>query len=211
MLLTVAKYYTPSRRLIQRDYTNRETYQTDPWKEDAAPESVLSKRPKFTTTGGRTVFGGGGITPDVIVSSERLTPKEVELEQAGVFFEAATKLSPPLRSRYSKFEEFLTSYQPDAPALATLRAEAEKDSVKVTDDDWKKEIPYVSRRLKAEMGGNLFGVDARYRVDITGDRQLQKALELFPEASKLLSQSGSSSGERVGQARAPRGERVGTR
>ena len=186
LLLTVAKYYTPSGRLIQRDYTNRETYQTDPFKEDAAPESVLATRPKFTTAGGRTVYGGGGITPDDIVSSDKFTPKEADLEQAAVFFETATRLGPPLKASWPKFDDFLAQYQPDESAVAALRQEAGKDSVKMTEDDWKTEMPYIKRRLKAEMAGNLFGVDARYRVDITGDRQLQRALELFPEAQKLL-------------------------
>jgi len=186
MLLTVAKYYTPSGRLIQRDYTNRETYQTDPFKEDAAPESVLATRPKFTTAGGRTVYGGGGITPDEIVPSDKITPKEADLEQAAVFFETATRLAPSVKSRWSNFDDFLLKYQPDESALAALRQEAAKDSVKMTDADWKTELPYVTRRLKAEIAGNLYGVDARYRVDITGDKQLQRALGMFPEAQKLL-------------------------
>jgi carboxyl-terminal processing protease len=186
MLLTVAKYYTPSGRLIQRDYTNRETYQSDPFKEDAAPESVLATRPKFTTTGGRTVYGGGGITPDEIVPSDKITSKEADLEQAAVFFETATRIAPPMKARWSNFNDFLAKYQPDESALAALRQEAAKDSVKLTDEDWKTELPYIQRRLKAEMAGNLFGVDARYRVDITGDKQLQKALGMFPEAQKLL-------------------------
>jgi carboxyl-terminal processing protease len=185
-LLTVAKYYTPSGRLIQRDYTNRETYQSDPFKEDAAPESVLTTRPKFTTAGGRTVYGGGGITPDEIVSSDRITAKEAELEQAAVFFETATRIAPPLRARFNKFEDFLAKYDPDDAAIGALRQEVERDSVKMTADDWKTEMPYMKRRLKAEMAGSLFGVDARYRVDITGDKQLQHALGLFPEAEKLL-------------------------
>jgi carboxyl-terminal processing protease len=186
MLLTVAKYYTPSGRLIQRDYTNRETYQTDPFKEDAAPESVLATRPKFTTAGGRTVYGGGGITPDEIVPSDKITNKEADLEQAAVFFETATRIAPAMKTRWSNFNDFLTKYQPDESALAALRQEAAKDSVKLTEDDWKTELPYIQRRLKAEIAGNLFGVDARYRVDITGDKQLAKALGLFPEAQKLL-------------------------
>jgi len=186
MLLTVAKYYTPSGRLIQRDYTNRETYQTDPFKEDAAPESVLATRPKFTTAGGRTVYGGGGITPDEIVPSDKITPKEADLEQAAVFFETATRVAPTVKARWGNFDDFLAKYQPDESSLAALRQEAAKDSVKLTDAEWKTELPYVTRRLKAEIAGNLYGVDARYRVDITGDKQLQRALGMFPEAQKLL-------------------------
>lgn len=187
LLLTVAKYYTPSGRLIQRDYSDRESYQADAWKEDAAPESVLATRPKFTTAGGRTVYGGGGITPDVVIPSARVSARQAEIEQAGALFETATRLSAPLRGRYARFEDFLRSYEVDDSALATLRGELERDSVRIGDEDWAAEREYVSRRLKAEIAGALFGLEARYRVDITGDRQLQQALDLFPEASKLLS------------------------
>jgi carboxyl-terminal processing protease len=195
LLLTVAKYYTPSGRLIQRDYSDRESYQIDAWKEDAAPESVLAARPKFTTPGGRTVYGGGGITPDVVVPSQRVSQRQAQIEQAGALFETATRLAPPLQGRYARFEDFLKSYQPDETALAQLRQELEADSARFGDDDWQNEREYVSRRLKAEIGGNLFGLDARYRVDITGDKQLQRALELFPEASKLLSSAGTLPGK----------------
>jgi len=210
LLLTVAKYYTPSGRLIQRDYSNRETYQTDPFKEDAAPESVLAQRPKFTTAGGRTVYGGGGITPDDIVSSDKITAKEMELEQAAVFFETATRVAPPLKASWPKFDDFLTKYQVDETAVAAMRGEAVKDSVQMNDADWKTELPYMKRRLKAEIASNLYGVDARYRVDITGDKQLQRALELFPQAQKLLAHTQPIEKGKTA-AKASRGETVKTR
>lgn len=187
LLLTVAKYYTPSGRLIQRDYSDREAYQTEVWKEDAAPESVLATRPRFTTSGGRTVYGGGGITPDDIVPSDRVNAKEAEMEQAGAFFETGTRLAVPLRGRYAGFDQFQTGYHVDEVALDALRAELKRANVTVSEEDWRTERDYVSRRLKAEVAGSLFGVDARYRVDITADKQLLRALELFPEATKLLS------------------------
>jgi carboxyl-terminal processing protease len=64
LLLTIAKYYTPSGRLIQRDYskfTDRDEYARDAERSDVPSDSVLATRPKFKTTGGRTVYGGGGI------------------------------------------------------------------------------------------------------------------------------------------------------
>src|SRR5438477_7381901 len=70
LLLTVAHYYTPSGRLIQRDYTkfaDRSEYQEDAYKVDVPSDSVLATLPKFKTAGGRQVYGGGGIYPDVIV------------------------------------------------------------------------------------------------------------------------------------------------
>ena len=69
LLLTIAKYYTPSGRLIQRSYTGKDQqeYQEEAYKDDVPPDSVLEKRPQFKTAGGRTVYGGGGIHPDVVL------------------------------------------------------------------------------------------------------------------------------------------------
>jgi carboxyl-terminal processing protease len=211
LLLTVAKYYTPSGRCIQRDYSDRAAYQTDPWKDDAAPESVLATRPKFTTVGGRTVYGGGGITPDVIIPSARVTTQEAQIEQSGSLFETATALSGPLRGKYARFEDFLAGYKVDDAAMAALRAEATHDSVLWTDDQWKTEHDYVARRLQAEVAGNLFGVDARYRVDITGDPQLERALDLFPQADKLLAHAQTLGVGRADGARRARPTATGER
>ena len=109
LLLTIAKYYTPSGRLIQRDYaaSDRQQYQEEAYSRDVEPDSVLAKRPKFQTEGGRTVFGGGGIRPDVIVPSESLTTAEVDLERASLFFDYATRIVGAERDKFPKdFESF---------------------------------------------------------------------------------------------------------
>lgn len=189
LLLTVAKYYTPSGRLIQRDYSDRDAYRDEAWAEDAVPESVLAGRPKFTTPGGRTVYGGGGITPDVLVSSPRLTALEIELEQEGVFFEAATRLAESVGGRYQSFDDYLSDFVPGEPEMRALGEELEKAEIALGAEDWATEGEYARRRLKAEIAGHLFGREAAYRVDLVADDQVQQALERFPEASRLLSLS----------------------
>ena len=96
LLLTVARYYTPSGRGIQRDYTKFEDqadYQADAFKEEVPTDSALALRPKFRTTGGRTVYGGGGIYPDVVVhDSPRLTQPEIEMITKRAFFDYANSL-----------------------------------------------------------------------------------------------------------------------
>ena len=70
LLLTIAHYYTPSGRLIQRDYSkfeDRDQYAMDAYKVEVPSDSVLATLPKFKTSGGRTVYGGGGIYPDVLI------------------------------------------------------------------------------------------------------------------------------------------------
>jgi carboxyl-terminal processing protease len=191
LLLTVAKYYTPSGRLIQRSYEDEETYRTEIWEQDAESDSALATHPKFTTAAGRTVYGGGGIRPDVIIPSTPITDKAVELEQAGVFFETATQLAPNARGRYVDFDDFLASFQVSEADLEVFWNEVRDAELELPDEEWKENFDYIQLRIKAEIAGNLYGRDASYRVNITGDEQLQEALKLFPEASRLLSQSES--------------------
>ena len=58
--------------------------------------------------------------------------------------------------------------------------------VKLTAAQLDQEQDYIRRRIKAEVASNLFGLVARYRIDAEGDGQLQKALDLFPQARKML-------------------------
>ena len=60
-----------------------------------------------------------------------------------------------------------------------------------------KEDPYIRRRLKAEVASNLYGLVARYRVDSEGDGQLQKALDMMPQARKLLAANPNESKKKI--------------
>ena len=192
LLLTIAKYYTPSGRLIQRDYSSvdKEKYQEEAFARDVEEDSVLAKRPKFNTAAGRTVYGGGGIRPDVLVPSESLTVAEVDLERASVFFDFATRIVGQDREKLPKaFDEFARTYRISDLQFAEFRRYATEKKVKLTPEQMIKEDPYIRRRLKAEVASSLYGLVARYRVDSEGDGQLQKALNLMPQARKLLAAS----------------------
>jgi carboxyl-terminal processing protease len=192
LLLTIAKYYTPSGRLIQRDYGtgDRQSYQEEAYSRDVEPDSVLAKRPKFETEGGRTVYGGGGIRPDVIVPSESLSTAEVDLERASLFFDFATHLVGQDRTRFPKeFDEFARAWSVTPAQLGEFKQFAATKKVKLTGAQIDAEQRYVSRRIKAEVASNLYGLVARYRIDAEGDGQLQKALDLFPQARRLLASS----------------------
>jgi len=192
LLLTIAHYYTPSGRLIQRDYSSgdKEKYQEEAFSRDVEADSVLAKRPKFTTASGRTVYGGGGIRPDVIIPSESLTVAEVDLERASVFFDYATHLVGSDRDKFPKaYEEFQKNWTVSEAQDQEFRKYATDHKVKLTAEQFEKEDGYIRRRLRAEVASNLFGLVARYRIDSEGDGQLQKALELMPQARRLLAAS----------------------
>ena len=182
LALTTAKYYTPSGRLIQRDYSNLDDYFLDAELEDDAPSAV---DPETTghevrkTDSGRAVYGGGGITPDYIVHSEResmiisrLTRREnltfdyavryvathPDLKQGFVFGDAGVK----------DFQAFLTSRNVTYPA-----------------DEFEKSRKGIERRLRSQIGRVKWGAETESKILIEGDTQVQKALTLFDEAAKL--------------------------
>jgi len=185
LALTTAKYYTPSGRCIQRDYKEFIEYVTPADEEDGegdAPAAPGSSE-VFRTAGGRVVYGGGGITPDVVVKAGRLSRFMATLYARGVFFEWAVQyrakhpdVPRDFRVTDAVRDDFLAwlDARPNAPEMpARVSWEAEKDR------------SLLDRALAEELVGAVHGPEAGYRISIEGDEQLKKALTLFPEAEKL--------------------------
>ncbi len=115
LMLSVARYYTPSGRLIQRPYDgSKEEYikegfdDYDPNAEDVDKEG----RPVYYTDLGREVYGGGGITPDTILMPlKRLNSLEIELRKSNLFFEFSDNYLIRMNDIPEKFEDFLNNYR----------------------------------------------------------------------------------------------------
>jgi len=192
LLLTVARYYTPSGRGIQRDYTKFEDqtdYQAEAFKEEVPSESTLATRPKFKTTSGRTVYGGGGIYPDVVVhDSPRLSRPEIDMITKRVFFDYANDL---VIKRNDWKPEVLArdKFKLDDPQWKKLREAIAGKGVKLDDSTWTAEKPFVLHQVRAEIAAQSMGALERYKINVEEDVQLGKALELFPQAQKLVASS----------------------
>ena len=140
--------------------------------------------------GGRTVYGGGGITPDYIVKSADITDLTKNLLRHDTFFPFITAFldqeAPKLRLQYKDdFKAFNQDYQISGELLANFRTFIEKKDIKVDDKSYEKDKVYIKARLKAYMARSLWGNDGWYTVMLDVDPQLQKALTLFPEAQKI--------------------------
>jgi carboxyl-terminal processing protease len=185
LALTTAKYYTPSGRCIQRDYREFIEYVTPADEEETEDGAAADagKREVYRTAGGRVVYGGGGITPDVVVRAERLSRWMATLYARGVFFEWAVqyraknpevprdfKVTDAIRDDFFTFADS----RPNAPQTPARTAFADE-----------KDKAGLDRALAEELVGAVHGPEAGYRVSIAGDAQLRKALTLFPEAEKL--------------------------
>ncbi len=193
LLLTIAHYYTPSGRLIQRDYTkydNRDDYALDALKDDVPSDSVLATRPKFKTSGGRTVYGGGGIYPDVVIKDPPLlTRPQADMIQKRVFFEYATHYATVHKNGAWTAEKFGKGFTLDDTEWGELHKIMENRKVALTDSIWKADRPFMLWQIRSELASATLGSVDRYRIICEQDDQLNAALELFPRASKLLTQA----------------------
>lgn len=201
--LTIARYYTPSGRLIQRSYTGKgkEEYAEEAFDrkevegnnlEHSQDSAILgdSLKPKFKTDGGRTVYGGGGITPDYIVKPADLTEGTKNLLRHDVFFPFVTgyldREGTALRSKFGKgLDEFKSGYHVSDEMMRDFRTFSEKKGITVDSSSFNKDYDYVAARLKAYVARSLWGEEGWFSVLLDVDAQFQKAVTLFPEAQKI--------------------------
>ena len=197
LLLTVARYYTPSGRLIQRSYKNREEYLNHWDEEDAAQSDSLETIAEADTAGRpvyytlnehRAVRGGGGINPDIrIASPPDLSEAESKLEQTRAYFEYAaeyTNKHPELGKM--DVNAFLKNYKVSDEMLNQLDQKALASTVvKLTPEEVKSNREYSRKALKRELANNLWGTVARYRVHLADDPVVSEALRHFSEAEMM--------------------------
>ncbi|MEM7052330.1 MAG: S41 family peptidase [Acidobacteriota bacterium] len=185
LALTTAKYYTPSGRLIQRDYTSFfDYYNYDPTAEDPR-QAVGEGDPAeiFRTDLGREVYGGGGITPDVEIEPTDFTPFQQYLFARSTFFAFAVDYA----SRQQVSDDTWQPPEDLADAFEQWLIDEEfatREQLDEEMDDVGRELSV--RQIHAEIMNSAFGQEARHRVLARGDVQVQRALELFGEAGELL-------------------------
>jgi carboxyl-terminal processing protease len=197
--LTIARYYTPSGRLIQRSYSDgKDKYQREAFERDEVEgenithteEKADSTRPRFKTGAGRTIYGGGGITPDYIVKSDTGTQFSRVISRRNLFYEFVTKYlstqGPAIKERYkNNFEQFNKSFDVKESVEPEFLAYVKSKGVEFKDDQYKHDKEYIEARLKAHIARNFWGNDGWYPVILKVDNQLKKALVLFPEAEHI--------------------------
>ena len=184
LALTTSKYYTPSGRNIQRDYSSfYDYYMADENEDGTGTEVPLKDRKQFKTDTGRVVYGGGGITPDVFVKPAPLSRATQLLEVRSVLFNYGVD--------YAAKHPDLTKDLVISPALIEdfVHFASDKDVAPVSEirDALQKpnDRTYIERALKAEIIAAKFGFDASYPFRLQGDNQIDRAIELFPDAQKL--------------------------
>ena len=181
LALTTAKYYTPSGRLIQRDYSSWFDYTTH---NGATAEGIDSLGEPYQTDLGRTVYGGGGITPDVLIEPEQAGGFVQFLVARSAFFDYAveyTSRNTIANRDWSPSEEVFEGFL--SWAVSEELADREEIDEGLTEPEDRER---AKRLLHAEVVNAVFGLEARYEVLAGGDNQIRKALTLFDQAGELL-------------------------
>jgi len=175
LALTTAHYYTPSGRLIQRDYSNISLYDYY-YNRDAESGSNASREVKLTDSG-RTVYGGGGITPDVVIPPVKGNHFEDTLLQHYAFFNYA--------KRYVVSHHPTKSFEVDDAVLQDFRKSLDEASVPYTQADLVDNNDWIKSNIKAEIFVDALGQDEGLKARAESDPEVIRAIELLPQAKAL--------------------------
>ncbi|MER3631190.1 MAG: hypothetical protein C4325_02650 [Blastocatellia bacterium] len=201
LLLTIAKYQTPSGRLIQRDYSNGNLY--DYYTNGGIgsdDEPIQPKGPESKTDAGRSVFSGGGINPDVFIKADTITAEQArqQLRLANPIFHFAMdlaygkvpgfeayKVDRPIRFGY----DIKPTDYPITDALFNEFKRFADAKYKIPASSVEKERKFVERSLRSELITAAYGTTSSFQVFNEYDTQIAKAIELLPKAKALLAES----------------------
>src|SRR5216117_983246 len=185
LALTTQKWYTPSGRLIQRDYSQISQFdyynhrETTPAKHDDIKHSDI----------GRLVYGGGGITPDYLVEEPKSNNFQTLMVSRFAFYTF-------VRDFLAKHPPVELSFQASDALLGEFQQHLTKRGIQFAEKDFQDNKDYLKRLIRYEVVYNRFGVSEAARVLLDGDPQVLKAIDLIPEAKDLASKARRQIAER---------------
>ena len=187
--LTIARYYTPTGRCIQKSYKGSiEEYYQDQFErmdngELYRPDTTLFVDSlKFKTPKGKTVYGGGGIMPDIFIpfDSTGMSFYYTELRYSNAFPSFAFDFVNNKRNQWKTPEQFNSSFKVTDDLLSKFVIYAEKqEKVKQNVGGFKWSKRLISQTLKSEIARQLWIEDGYFTVMQGNDGEIQKALQIL--------------------------------
>jgi carboxyl-terminal processing protease len=175
--LTTAKYFTPSGRCIDAQPKQARIRSASDIKIGKQAEE---KKPQFKTAMGRIVYGGGGITPDVVVKLPQLSTISEKLERNLMFYKFAGEYLE--KHKGIKPESFRVT----SPMVSDFKKYLKEKSFEYEEKDFDADRAYVERAIAREAANELAGEEAAFKIHIQGDPQVQKGFELLRKARSRL-------------------------
>lgn len=199
--LTVARYYTPTGRCIQRPYGDSVVYENDIHErmirgelisEDSInfPDSL-----KFTTPKGRIVYGGGGIMPDVFVPLDSIYFSGLlsDIAYSGIIRDYCFEYLEINKSSLNKYSEsqFIRRFQVNDMMVRKLLEKSDKKVLNKQQRVVQRITPQLKRRIKAQMARNLFGENSMYKVLLEEDADFERAMQVLSKPGDLGLENGN--------------------
>lgn len=199
MTLTTARYYTPFGRSLQRDYSSGSIYDYYTHGEDSPDTADLDVKPKpvgspVVAANGRTLFGGRGIEPDVVVAAPKANLLRGRINEEAFFFTrqlVAGKVAGFENMRADK-QSFKTVLQPGEISVTDKLFEAFRSFVVndeksgLTAENVASQVEYAKTRLREEIATATYSNEAGVQALLENDPQVLKAIEVMPQASGLV-------------------------
>lgn len=180
LALTTQHYYTPSGRLIQRNYSNIS------FLDYYYGKRVASKDPQDVkqTDLGRVVYGGGGITPDEKFEAPKLDAFELNVARKNAFFNFSAFYFGDHATKLPK------GWTPDEKVMESFHDWLLKSQkVQFSEADWTRDHTWMRDQLRAEMYITAFSYEDSQRIAVEQDPEIEKAIEAMPKAANLLAES----------------------
>ena len=198
--LTIAHYFTPSGRCIQKPYEKgkQKDYQMDVYNRLKSGELMSADSVHFadslkyyTLKKHRVVYGGGGIMPDDFVPLDTLkyTKYHRQLAAKSIIINANLRYvdehRKQLQQQYTSFEDYRQNYEVPQQLIDHIKAEGEKQKVTPKDDaELQQTIPYLRLQLKALIARDLWNMDEYFAIFNESNDAVQRALQLIDSKKK---------------------------
>ncbi|HVA01349.1 MAG TPA: S41 family peptidase [Terriglobia bacterium] len=176
LALTTARYYTPSGRLIQRNYNNVSLYDYYYHPGDISTPHAEVRY----TDGGRKVYGGGGITPDIAVPEKKLTPVQETLIRNAAFFKFA-------QSYLAVHQTIPEDFQVSDSVLAEFQKFLADQKIPLSSEDLKNELAFVQEHIRVQLVEDIYGQNVADRLTVENDPLVEDAINHLGQARELLS------------------------
>jgi carboxyl-terminal processing protease len=186
--LTIARYYIPSGRCIQKDYSKGlEAYENDVidrfHKGELVSQDSISQKDStvYKTMAGRTVYGGGGITPDVFVPLESNSYGKNLSAMIGTGYlgeivnEYFAVQKSTLQANYKSIDDFILRYKPEASLVNNFITQCKADKIETALNEADKK--FINNRIASQLAKGLFGNEAQFKVLNKNDNMIEAALK----------------------------------
>jgi carboxyl-terminal processing protease len=188
LTLTTARYYTPSGRLIQRDYSNISFY--DYYFRKNGEKNLLDAK---STDSGRTVYGGNGITPDEKFDDAKLDRFQSTLRRRYVMFNFVAHYLGTHNVKLPK------GWSPDTTIIEELHQFLIAKNIPFTEAEFAQNQDWLKQEMKREMYTSAFGIEDARRLIVETDPEVARAIDSMPKAQALLETAKRVVAQRLGK------------